>query len=288
MKRLLVAIAAVSLISASVADARPDYGRGDGRRGGPPGYANNPYDLPPGQAKKIWRRGERIPRAYFVPQYYIPDPRAYRLARRNGYRWVGVNGDAYLVAIASGVIADVVLGALAGPPGYAYGPPPPPPPVISREQMWRARYARPYTYEDDSFYRECRESVDPAGVIGGAVIGGVLGNVLGGRGAGGTIAGIVVGGAAGALLTRRLDCADRSYAYRAYSDGFNRGRPNSVYRWRNPDNGHYGNFRVADYYDDPDGFRCANYTQEIFIDGRPQTATGRACQQPDGSWAVVS
>jgi len=253
----------------------------------PPGLASKPYGLPPGQVKKMWRRGERIPTAYFVPQYYIPEPGRYRLAPRRGYRWVGVDGDAYLVAIATGVIAEIAFGALAGPP--VYGPPPPPPPVVRREELWRTRYARPYTYEDDAFYRDCRQTVDPAGVLGGAIIGGLLGNVLGGRGSrtGTTLAGIVVGGAAGALLTRRLDCADRSYAYRAYYDGFNTGRPNSVYTWRNPDNGHYGNFRVADYYDDQDGFRCANYSQEIFIDGRPQTATGRACQQPDGTWAIV-
>ena len=159
-----------------------------------------------------------------------------------------------------------------------------------REDRWRKRYVRTYTYNDDSFYQECRQSVDPAGVIGGALIGGLLGNAVGrGGGKGGaTIAGVVVGGALGAALTRNLDCEDRSYAYKTYSDGFNAGRPNSAYQWRNPKTGHYGEFRVADYYNDPDGFRCANYTQQIFVDGRPQAATGRACQQPDGTWTIVN
>ena len=130
----------------------------------------------------------------------------------------------------------------------------------------------------------------PAGVIAGALIGGLLGNAAGrggGRG-GATVAGVVVGGALGAALTRNLDCEDRSYAYKTYYDGFNAGRPNAAYQWRNPKNGHSGDFRVGDYYSDPDGFRCANYTQQIFIDGRPQAASGRACQQPDGTWAIVS
>ncbi len=167
-----------------------------------------------------------------------------------------------------------------------------PPPVANddREQRWSQRYARTYTYNDDSFYQECRQSVDPAGVIAGALIGGLLGNTVGrggGRG-GATIAGVVVGGALGAALTRNLDCEDRSYAYKTYYDGFNAGRPNSSYQWRNPKNGHYGDFRVADYYNDPDGFRCANYTQQIFINGRPQAASGRACQQPDGTWTIVN
>ena len=171
-----------------------------------------------------------------------------------------------------------------------YGHPPPPAARDAREDRWRQRYARTYTYNDDSFYQECRQSVDPAGVITGALIGGLLGNSVGHGGgrAGATVAGVVVGGTLGAALTRNLECEDRSYAYKTYYDGFNSGRPNSVYQWRNPKNGHYGDFRVADYYNDPDGFRCANYTQQIFINGRPQPAGGRACQQPDGTWTIVS
>jgi surface antigen len=173
-----------------------------------------------------------------------------------------------------------------------YGPPPPPPRISNddREQRWRQRYARTYTYNDDSFYQECRQTVDPAGVIAGALIGGLLGNAVGRGGGrtGATVAGVVVGGALGAALTRNLDCEDRSYAYKTYYDGFNAGRTNASYEWRNPKNGHYGNFRVGEYSNDPDGFRCANYTQQIFVNGRPQAAAGRACQQPDGTWAIVS
>ena len=157
-----------------------------------------------------------------------------------------------------------------------------------RYGRWRQRYVQTYTYTDDNFYQECRTSVDPAGVIAGALIGGLLGNAVGnGRGAP-TVAGVIVGGTVGAALTRDLNCDDRSYAYKTYYDGFNAGRPNATYQWRNPRNGNYGNFRVADYYNDPDNFRCANYTQQIFINGRPQAASGRACQQPDGTWAIVN
>jgi surface antigen len=159
-----------------------------------------------------------------------------------------------------------------------------------RDDRWRARYTRTYTYNDDTFYRECRQTVDPGGVIAGALIGGLLGNAIG-RGGGrapATVAGIIVGGAAGAALTRNMDCEDRSYAYKAYYDGFNSNRPNSTWNWRNSRNGHYGEFQVGDYYNDPDGFRCSTYTQRIYIDGRPQTSNGRACQQPDGSWTIVS
>jgi len=159
-----------------------------------------------------------------------------------------------------------------------------------RDQRWRARYQRAYTYNDDTFYRDCRQTVDPGGVIAGALIGGLLGNAVG-RGGGrapATVAGVIVGGAVGASLTRNLDCEDRSYAYKTYYDGFNSGRPNARFQWRNPGNGHYGDFLVGDYYNDPDGFRCSTFTQRVYINGRPQTSSGRACQQPDGSWTIVS
>src|SRR5258708_31902491 len=60
-----------------------------------------------------------------------------------------------------------------------YGQPPQPVAHDEREDRWRQRYARTYTYNDDSFYQECRQSVDPAGVVAGALIGGLLGNAVG-------------------------------------------------------------------------------------------------------------
>jgi surface antigen len=154
-------------------------------------------------------------------------------------------------------------------------------------QRWRERYQREYTYQDDNYYKQCRTKVDPAGVIAGALIGGLLGNAVGRGGGGATIAGVVAGGALGAVLTKNMDCEDQSYAYKTYYDGFNSGRTNVPYQWRNPRNGNYGEMRVVDYANDRGGFRCANFTQEIFIKGRPQAARGRACQQPDGTWAIV-
>jgi surface antigen len=173
-------------------------------------------------------------------------------------------------------------------PGYYQ--PPGAGPYGDPDQLWRQRYQQTYSYNDDVYYRECRNQADPAGVIAGALIGGILGNVLGqntrSRGVA-TIAGVVLGGALGSQLTRNLNCEDRSYAYKTYYDGFNAGRANVPYQWRNPRSGNYGEFRVDSYYNDPVGFRCANFTQQIFIRGRPQVARGRACQQPDGTWTIV-
>jgi len=286
MKRL-IAFAALLVLSGPVAIAA---GRGHDRfdRDGddPPGFADRHDRVPPGQARKMWRRGERLPELYIGPRYFVAEPRMYHLAPpRPGHRWVVVDGDAYLVEVATGFVADTVFGVVA----VNYGPPPPAV-VVEPEDRWRTRYARTYTVEEDPYYRDCHQSVDPAGVIGGALIGGLLGNALGhGNGrAGATIAGVVVGGAVGATLTSHMNCEDRGYAYKTYVNGFNAGRPNARYEWRNPNNGNYGEFEVRDYYKDPDGFRCANYTQRIFVNGRPERASGRACQQPDGTWAIMS
>jgi surface antigen/Ni/Co efflux regulator RcnB len=287
MTRLAIAFAAFFVLTGTATAAGRGHDKFDGD--GPPGLADKPYGLPPGQAKKLWRRGERLPAVYIGPRYFVAEPRVYHLApARPGHRWVVVDGDAYLVEISSGLIAETVFGVVA----VNYGPPPPPAPVVvvEPEDRWRKRYARTYTVEDDPFYRDCHQSVNPAGVIGGAVIGGLLGNALGHGGGrtGATVAGVVVGGAVGAALTSHLSCEDRGYAYKTYVDGFSAGRPNSKYEWRNPKNGNYGELQVHDYYRDPDNFRCANYTQRIFVNGRPQTASGRACQQPGGTWAIVS
>ena len=65
------------------------------------------------------------------------------------------------------------------------------------------------------------------------------------------------------------------------------GRANATYNWQNPRTGVRGQLHVLDYYEDEDNFRCAAYSQTIYVDGRPQEARGRACQQPDGAWAIV-
>ena len=81
------------------------------KKGGlPPGLAKKPYGLPPGQAKKLYATGERIPAEYYrQPEYYIVRPQIYGLAPAPpGYRWVLVDGNAYLVATTSGLIANVI------------------------------------------------------------------------------------------------------------------------------------------------------------------------------------
>ena len=102
MKRILLAIAAFSILAAPMAHAGPAQGKGNNK-----GFIGK--QLPPGQAKK-WAKGERLPLTYIAPRYYI-EPRVYNLAPPPPrHRGVGVYGDAYLVVTTSGLVADVAIG----------------------------------------------------------------------------------------------------------------------------------------------------------------------------------
>jgi hypothetical protein len=60
-----------------------------------------------------------------------------------------------------------------------------------QQARWRQRYSKAYTYTDDSYYQQCRSSQDPAGVIAGALIGGLLGKRRRpGANGGATVAGV--------------------------------------------------------------------------------------------------
>ncbi len=157
----------------------------------------------------------------------------------------------------------------------------------SRDAQWNQQYGRTYSYNDDVYYQQCKQSPDPAGIIAGALIGGLLGHAVSDGRTGATVAGVVFGGIAGAALTQNLTCDDRSYAYRTYYDGLNTGKPNQSYDWRNQGNGNRGTFNVGQYYQDRGGFRCATYSQVIYVQGRQQAASGHACQQPDGTWTII-
>jgi Ni/Co efflux regulator RcnB/surface antigen len=253
---------------------RDDHNRNDQSRNNRDRGQDRHDDSRGRQYNERWSRGDRLPDEYRQNRYVMSDWRQHGLNQPpRGYHWVrDDNNDFFLAAISTGIIATAIY-------------------RDQRDQRWSQRYSRVYTYNDDIYYQQCRNGPDPAGVIVGALIGGLLGNAAGRGGGrtGSTIAGVVVGGAVGAALTSNLNCEDRSYAYKTYYEGFNSGRPGSRYEWRNPRNNHRGDFRVGSYYNDRDGFRCAKFTQTIYIQGhRQQRANGIACRQPDGTWAVVN
>lgn len=133
------------------------------------------------------------------------------------------------------------------------------------------------------------ETKQDTGTVVGAIAGGVIGNQFG-RGGGrvaSTMAGAVIGGIVGNNIGRRLDQRDRQLAMRAEYDAWDHGPPGRPTRWRNPDNGHYGEVIPEGRYQ-RGGLDCRDYIHKVYIDGRPEEMRGTACRNPDGTWTQVS
>ena len=120
MKTAILLIAAISLTIPAAALADPGKGKGKGQHGGrpamtsgawtPPGLARKPHGMPPGQAKKIWGKGENLPQVYVTqPRYYVTQPSRYGLGPTPyGYRWVRVGDNYYLAQTQTGAINQII------------------------------------------------------------------------------------------------------------------------------------------------------------------------------------
>jgi Ni/Co efflux regulator RcnB len=88
-----------------------------GHGGHPPshGHGPAPHDAYAGRPggpipHSDWHKGERLPSEYRNRSYVVDDWHGHGLqAPPRGYQWVGVNGDYVLAAIATGLIANVLL-----------------------------------------------------------------------------------------------------------------------------------------------------------------------------------
>jgi len=169
-----------------------------------------------------------------------------------------------------------------------------------RDQYDRDRYNydrnnanRAGRFDRTEYLRECerqRSGNTAGGAIAGALAGGLLGNAISRgpqRGAGTALGAILGGVVGGSIGSNSLNCEDRSYEIDTYYSGFEAGRPHARYDWRSPRSDAYGYLQVEDYYRDRAGYRCANYTQQIYVHGRPELARGVACRQPDGTWRMT-
>jgi Ni/Co efflux regulator RcnB len=125
-KAVATAVMAISLAAGSLAYAQGqgygnDRGRNDNyRRGdyarqnerGPDqyrGHTNNEWRGHEWRGHE-WRRGERLPAEFRHRQYFVNDWRGHHLsAPPRGHRWVQHGNDYVLVAVASGVIAQLLL-----------------------------------------------------------------------------------------------------------------------------------------------------------------------------------
>ena len=72
-------------------------------------YRYGEYYRPSGYYHHYWRRGERMPRAYYSRPYVIYDYHRCGLrAPPRGHHWVRVDRDAVLAVIATGIVLDVI------------------------------------------------------------------------------------------------------------------------------------------------------------------------------------
>ena len=125
-----------------------------------------------------------------------------------------------------------------------------------------------------------------AGVATGALAGGLIGAATG-RGPGSVVAGAVIGGIVGGTIGNALDAEDRRRAYMAEMQALEYGSPGAPVGWRG-ERGAYGTIVAGPPYPQGGYERCREYTHTIYIQGRPQTARGIACRNPDGSWNPIS
>ena len=130
---------------------------------------------------------------------------------------------------------------------------------------------------------------ETTGTVAGAIGGAAIGSQFGG-GTGGHVAGALVGAGLGALIGNRigaaLDDEDKQRAYAAQMDALERGPSGAPVSWKNPDSGRYGTVVPGPAYQEA-GRNCRSFTHTIYIDGRPQTARGTACRNPDGTWTSI-
>lgn len=129
------------------------------------------------------------------------------------------------------------------------------------------------------------------GTLLGAGTGALLGAAVAGGGTGDRLAGAAIGGLLGGLIGNRigasLDDQDKRLAYEAQMNALEKSQSGAPVSWRNPDSGRYGTIVPGPAYVDA-GHNCRSFTHTIYIDGKPQTARGTACRNPDGTWTPLS
>ena len=127
------------------------------------------------------------------------------------------------------------------------------------------------------------------GTLGGAGLGALLGSQIGGgKGQLAAVAIGALGGAwAGSEIGKSLDKADKLYEKRNTQNSLESSKLSQTSTWRNPDSGNSGTFTPTRTYQTAEGVYCRDYETTIYVDGSDETAVGRACRQPDGSWKII-
>ena len=100
----------------------------------------------------------------------------------------------------------------------------------------------------------------------------------------GTLAGAWLGGEVG----KSLDKADQAYLERSTRESLEYSKNGTALSWNNPDSGNSGSVTPKQTFQRADGQFCREFEQTVNVAGKKDTAVGRACREPDGSWKIVS
>lgn len=123
------------------------------------------------------------------------------------------------------------------------------------------------------------------GALAGAAVGSQIGGGTGER-VGAALAGAAIGGLIGNRIGAAMDDEDKQRAYAAQMQALESGPSGAPVGWKNPDSGHYGSVVPGPSFN-RGSTPCRQYTHTIYIGGRPETARGTACRNPDGTWTAV-
>jgi surface antigen len=147
----------------------------------------------------------------------------------------------------SGLIASVLLAALATSPSYA----------------------------DD-----CHHDNRVKGTILGAIAGGVIGGAVSHGNGGAVVGGVVLGGLAGNAIAGDISCEDRPYAYRTYRESLD-GEIGERYEWDH--HGRHGYIVSNREYWRGDRV-CRDFMVVTYRRDDEYRHYGTACRYRDGDW----
>lgn len=123
----------------------------------------------------------------------------------------------------------------------------------------------------------------PGSTAAGAVAGGLAGGLLFKGSPAGIIGGALLGGIIGNTIGNQMDARDNAYMQNAIIVT----PVHETVVWTNEDTG--VTYRVTptrNYY--AGGNYCREYTSRVYINGQWQTAYGRTCKMPNGTWRIVN
>ncbi len=110
MKRILTASVAVLMLGAAGAASAQDYNHNGRYDSHDRAYEQGRMDQAHRDDNRRWNRGERLDPRWRGNAYYVNDWRGRGLRPPpRGYRWQRVNDQYVLAAVATGVIASVIL-----------------------------------------------------------------------------------------------------------------------------------------------------------------------------------